>query len=45
MINAPLFRLPSKPSSECIKLEVQHMLICIEIHNTTVGTLRKLIDK
>ena len=45
MINALLFRLPSKPSSECIKLEVQHMLICTEIHNTTIGILRKLIDK
>ena len=31
MKNAFIFRLPSKPFPESIKLEVQHMQICIEI--------------
>ena len=45
MINALIFRLPSKPSSESVKLEVQHMRIFIEIDYTTISTLHKLIDK
>ena len=45
MINALIFRLPSKPSSESVKLEVQHMRIFIEIEYTTISTLHKLIDK
>ena len=44
MINALIFRLPSKPSSHSIKLKVQHMQICIEIDWTTIRTLHKLID-
>ena len=31
MVNALIFGLPSKPSSESIKLEVQHMQVFIEI--------------
>ena len=31
------------PSSESIKLKVQHMLICLEIDYTTISTLQKLI--
>ena len=45
MVNALIFRLPSKPSSENIKLEVQHMQICIKIDYTTNCTLHKLIGK
>ena len=45
MINALTFRLLSKPSSESIKLEVQHIQICIEINHTTISSLHKLIDK
>ena len=45
MVNTLLFRLPSKPTSESIKLEVQHMQVCIEIDYTTISTLHKLIDK
>ena len=45
MVNNFIFRLPSKPSSESIKLEVQHMQVCIEIDCTTISTLHKLIDK
>ena len=45
MINALIFRLSSKPSSESIKLEVQHMQICTEIDYTTISNLHKLIDK
>ena len=45
MINALIFRLPSKPSSESVKLEVQHMENCIEIDYTTISTLYKLIEK
>ena len=45
MINSLKFGLPSKPSSESIKLEVQHMQICIEIDYITISTLHKLIDK
>ena len=45
MINAFTFRLLSKPSSESIKLEVQHIQICIEINHTTISSLHKLIDK
>ena len=44
MINALIFRLPSKPSSHSIKLKVQDMQICIEIDWTTIRTLHKLID-
>ena len=43
--NALIFRLPSKSSSECIKLEVQHMQICIGLDYTTISTLHELIDK
>ena len=43
MINALIFRLPSMLSSECIKLKVRHMLICLEIDYTTISTLQKLI--
>ena len=45
MINALIFRLLSKPYSESIKLEVQHMQICVEIDYITISTLHKLIDK
>ena len=45
MINSLKFGLPSKASSESIKLEVQHMQICIEIDYITISTLHKLIDK
>ena len=45
MVNALIFWLLSKPSSESIKLEVQHMQICIEIDYTTISTSHKLIDK
>ena len=45
MINALIFRLSSKPSSDSIKLEVQHMQICAEIDYTTISNLHKLIDK
>ena len=45
MINALTFPLLSKPSSESIKLEIQHMQICVEIDHTTISTLHKLIHK
>ena len=45
MINALIFPLLSKPSSETIKLEIQHMQICVEIDHTTISTLHKLIHK
>ena len=45
MINALIFRLLSKPYSESIKLEVQHMQIFVEIDYITISTLHKLIDK
>ena len=44
MINPLIFRLPSKPSSESMKLEVQHMQIYIEIDYTTISTLHEFID-
>ena len=44
MINPLIFRLPSKPSSESIKLEVQHMQTCTEIDCTTISTLHILSD-
>ena len=38
MINALIFRLPSKRSPESITLELQHMQICVEIDYTTICT-------
>ena len=45
MLNALIFRLPSKSPLESIKLEVQHMQICMEIVYTTINALHKLTDK
>ena len=45
MVNALIFRLPSKPPLESIKLEAQHLQICIEIGYTVISTLHKLTDK
>ena len=42
MINAFIFRLPTKPSSESMNIR---SVTRIEIDYTTISTLHKLIDK